>query len=610
MKKLKLYLARTSRLAVATSLTSLVVFGQGTAPGGQTQSTKGAVIKGKAPVSKDILRVKLPKAQEFKLSNGLKVLLLENMKLPSFSMQLVVLSGGMSDAPDAVGAAQFTSSLLREGTKTRSSKQLAEQIDSVGGTLNSNAGLSTVTSVVNSSGLTDNLDQILELFADVILNPSFPEDEFNKLKTRTLANLRAQRSNPGFLAAEKFSSVIYGDHPAGRLSLKAQDFDRLSPAVLQKFHAAYYRPNNAMLTIVGHVTAAEITPKLEKAFGSWRPGEVAATTIPKTGAVGPSKIYLIHRPGSVQTNLRAGNQSLERTDPDYPAVQVMNLILGGGGSARLFLNLREDKGYTYGAYSSVTAAKYRGAFQATTDVRTEVTDGSMKELLYELKRIRDERVLDKDLENAKRQIIGGFALQLESPQALISNIVTQKVYNLPADYWDTYPQMIAAVTAADVQRVASKYIDIDHLQVVAVGDAQKIGDVLRKYGTVETLDTDGKPLGTAIPDTRGTTATGAGANIVGIWNLTAKGPNGERPLKVSIKYDGKQIGGTLETPVGEFPIVGGSLNGGDITFKVKAEIQGNATELDFTGKVDGDQIKGQMSSTSFPAFDFTGKKEK
>jgi len=172
----------------------------------------------------------------------------------------------------------------------------------------------------------------------------------------------------------------------------------------------------------------------------------------------------------------------------------MNLILGGGGSARLFLNLREDKGYTYGAYSSVSAFKYRGTVQANTEVRTDVTDGSMKELLYELKRIRDEKVPQDELDSAKRQIIGGFALQLEFPQSVISNVVTQKLYNLPADYWDNYPQMIGAITADDVQRVARKYIDLDHLQIVAVGDAQKIADVLKKYGTVEAYDTEGKPL--------------------------------------------------------------------------------------------------------------------
>lgn len=495
MKRVKILVGHVSKLVLVALLGSVTV-AQTPAPAGQPQSTKGAVIKGRAPVNKEVLRVKLPKSQEFTLSKGVQVVLLKNDKLPTFTMQMVILSGGMTDAANAIGTAQFTSSLLREGTRTRSSKQLAEQIDSFGGTLGANSGLSTITSTVTASGLIENFDTILELFADIILNPTFPAEEFDKLKSRTAANLRGQRSNPGFLANEKFSSVIYGDHPAARASLKPQDLERMSPAALQKFHSTYYRPNNALLTIAGSVNAAEVTAKLEKAFASWQRADVPATRVPKTGVANASRIYLIHRPGSVQTTIRAGNQSLERTDPDYPAVQVMNLILGGGGSARLFLNLREDKGYTYGAYSNVSSFKYRGTFQATTDVRTEVTDGSMKELLFELKRIRDEQVSVTDLENAKRQIIGGFALQLESPQSIIGNVVTQKLYNLPADYFDNYPQMIAAVTAADVQRVARKYIDLDHLQIITVGDAEKIRDVLKKYGTVEAFDIEGKPLAT------------------------------------------------------------------------------------------------------------------
>lgn len=495
MNNRKTLLYRAWSLALVLTLTTMFSFGQGNQA--QKPSTKGAVIKGRAPVSKELLKVKLPKAQEFKLSNGLQVLLLEDRKVPTFSMQMVILTGGMSDPADAIGTAQFTGTLLREGTTTRSSRQIAEQVELAGGSLFSNAGLSGTTSVVSASGLTDNLNPILDLFSDVILNPAFTTEEFDKLKTRRLAGLRTQRSNPGFLAQEKFSSVLYGTHPAARATVTAQDINRLSPAALKKFHESYFRPNNAMLTIVGAVTAAEITPKLEKAFGAWKPANVPATTIPPTPAAAPSRIYLIHRPGSVQSTLQAGNLSLLRTDPDYPAVQVMNLILGGGGSARLFLNLREDKGYTYGAYSDVSALKYRGVFVASTDVRTEVTDGSMKELLYELNRIRDEKVLDVDLENAKRQVIGGFALQLESAASLLNNVVTQKLYNLPADYWDKYPQLIAAVTADDVQRVARKYIDIDHLQIVAVGDATKIADVLKKYGTVETFDSEGKPFSIA-----------------------------------------------------------------------------------------------------------------
>jgi predicted Zn-dependent peptidase len=197
----------------------------------------------------------------------------------------------------------------------------------------------------------------------------------------------------------------------------------------------------------------------------------------------------------VQTVLQLGNLGIERTSTDYFSVLLADKVLGGGPSGRLFLNLREDKGYTYGAYSGFASSKYRGTWISSSEVRTDVTEGAMKEFMYELKRIRDEKVSPEELDNAKRAIVGGFALSLEQPQALLQNIITQKLYDLPADYWDTYPQKVAAITADDVQRVAQKYIDLEHLQIVAVGDASKARDVLAKYGKVEVYDADGKPLG-------------------------------------------------------------------------------------------------------------------
>jgi predicted Zn-dependent peptidase len=192
--------------------------------------------------------------------------------------------------------------------------------------------------------------------------------------------------------------------------------------------------------------------------------------------------------------LQLGTLGIERTNPDYFAVAVMNQILGGGPTGRLFMNLREDKGYTYGAYSNFNGSKFRGIVNASSEVRTDVTEGAMKEFMYELNRMRDEKVSPVELENAKRAIVGSFALSLEQPAALLNNIVIQKLYDMPADYWDTYPRKIMAITADDVQRVGQKYIDMGHLQVVAVGDASKTRVVLAKYGTVKEYDSDGKPV--------------------------------------------------------------------------------------------------------------------
>jgi zinc protease len=477
-------------------LVSSLALGQGaTQTPQQPQTTKGAVVKGKAPVNKEVLKVKLPRAEETTLKNGLRVVLLPAHKVPTFNMQMVVLSGGLVDKPDYRGLANFTAALLREGTAKRSSKDIAEQVDALGATLGATSGFSSMTSTVSTGGLVENIDQTLELFADVIRNPTFPQSEVDKYKSRTLAQLQFQRSIPQFLAAEQFQKAIYGtSHPASLIAPPAESLKKLTTKDLAEFHSTYYRPNNAILAVVGDVTMKELVPKLEKYFGDWQKADVPATTIPPAPAQTESRIYLIDRPGSVQTVLQLGTLGIERTSPDYFAVLLADRVFGGGPSARLFLNLREDKGYTYGAYSNFGGSKFRGTWVSSSEVRTDVTEGAMKEFMYELNRMRNELVPAEELDNAKRAIIGSFALSLEQPGTLLQNIITQKLYNLPADYWDTYPQKVAAITAQDVQMAAKKYIDLGHLQVVAVGDAAKAREVLAKYGKVELYDAEGKPV--------------------------------------------------------------------------------------------------------------------
>jgi zinc protease len=481
-------------LGLIALISSLALGQTGVGPGQSAPSTKGAVIKGKAPVNKEVLKVKLPKAEEASLPNGLRVVLLRSDKVPTFSMQMVILSGGLADPADYHGLATFTAGLLREGTATRSSKEIAEQVDTLGATLGATSGLSSLTSTVTTSGLVETLDQTLQIFGDVVKNPSFPPAEVEKYKARLLAQQQFIRSNPQFLAAEQFNKAIYGTHPAALVTAPVESIKKITSKDLANFHSTYYRPNNAILAIVGDVTMKEIMPKVQQTFGTWQKAEVPAVTIPQAPPQSGAKIVLIDRPGSVQTVLQLGTLGIERTSPDYFSVLLADRVLGGGPSGRLFLNLREANGYTYGAYSNFGGSKYRGIWQSSSEVRTDVTGGAMKEFMYELNRLRNEKVPAEELENAKRAIVGSFALSLEQPQSLLQNIITQKLYNLPADYWDTYPQKVSAITADDVQRVAQQYIDLAHLQVVAVGDASKAREALAGYGKVEVYDSDGKPV--------------------------------------------------------------------------------------------------------------------
>ena len=274
--------------------------------------------------------------------------------------------------------------------------------------------------------------------------------------------------------------------------------------MLADWHDKHYTPQNTILAISGDVHAATLIPKLRQWLAEWQRSKASVNFPAGPPPATKGKVYLVDRPGSVQTTLLMGNLAIERGDPDFPALVVLNEVLGAGSASRLFLNLREEKGYTYGVYSNLIARKYAGPWTAGGDLRTEVTDGAMTEFLRELNRIRDEKVPDDELDAARRSVVARFALSLESPQQLIGYAITRKAYNFPADYWDKYPAQIAAIKANDVQRVAKKYIDPATMQVVAVGDANKIKTVMEKYGPVEMVDASGKPAA------KGSKSMGAG----------------------------------------------------------------------------------------------------
>ena len=452
--------------------------------------------KNRAPVSKDILRVTLPRATEATLSNGLTVLIMENHRLPLISLQYNLSGTGPIFEPSNVhGLASITAQMLREGTKTKSSVQIAEQTDQLGASISASAGFGSSATIINASGLSDNFEQWFALTNDLLLNPTFPADELNRLKQRLKAQLRQQRANPNFLSTETFSKAVYGSHPAAVVSPTNESIDAITPEMLAKWHQERYAPQNAVLGITGDVKASEIVPKLEKWLAAWRKTDAKEVLPPNPIPVVSKRVLLVNRPNSVQTTVTLGNIAIDRRDPDYIALTVMNHIVGGGPAARLFLNLREEKGYTYGVYSNFTALKYPGPWRAGGDVRTEVTDGAMTEFYREFRRIRDEKVPATELEEAKRALVASFALSLERPSELLGYAIIRKIYGFPPDYWDTYPAKITAVTAEDVQRVAQKYINPDSFQIVAVGDVSKIKPIMEKYGPVEVYDAEGKKIG-------------------------------------------------------------------------------------------------------------------
>jgi zinc protease len=466
--------------------------------GGDDKSTDRSEVvrKNLAPVSKDVLKVKLPKATETVLSNGLTVMIIEDHRLPLVSLQYNVSGAGpLYDPADIPGLATITASMLREGTTTRTSEEIAEQAAQLGATLNSAAAFGSSATVISASGLSDNFDQWFALTNDILLNPNFSADELNRLKARVKVSLSQQRTSPNFLVVERFNRAVYGNHPGAVITPTAVSLDLMTQEALRNWHDERFAPQNTILGITGDVKSAELLPKIEKALAGWKKTTLKEVLPPNAKPATAKKIYLVDRPNSVQTTLMMGNISIDRRDPDLIPLTVINQIFGGGAAARLFINLREEKGYTYGAYSSFTALKYPGPWRAYADVRTDVTDGAMAEFVKEIRRIGSERVPDSELEDAKHALVASFALGLEEPETALNYEIIRKIYGYPMDYWDNYPAKIAAVTAADVQRVARKYFNADTMQIVAVGDAAKIKSVMAKYGPVEVYGTDGAKSG-------------------------------------------------------------------------------------------------------------------
>jgi zinc protease len=465
-------------------------------PGGgpPAPSTSGMVLKGKAPVSSEILRVKLPKPKEVDLMNGLHLMVMEDRRLPQVTFQIIIPgAGGYFDPTDKIGLATYAATLMREGTKTRTSPQISEALETMAANLTVTTGFSSPNASVFGGSLTENLDALMDLTADVLLNPTFPADEWERLRTRTKAGLQQQRTQPQFLAAETFNRVVFGDHPAGRLTTTAAMLDAMTPEAMAEFHRTRYVPDHAAIAFAGDISLAEARKIVETKLGAWKKAGTRRPAVIDPPSTEVAKAYLIARPASVQTTLTVGTQSMVRTDPDYVPLTVANRVLGGV-MGRLFRHLREEKGYTYGIGSGFSATTYRGSWQASTSVRTEVTEPALTDLLAEIAELRDTPIPEKELGDAKRAVVASFALSLENPSQVLGYYVDNWLYRLPADYWDTYPARIEAVTAAQAQAVAKKYLDPTRLQIVAVGDATKVTDILKKKGQLEVYDADGKPV--------------------------------------------------------------------------------------------------------------------
>ncbi len=441
----------------------------------------------------------VPAMQERTLSNGLKVLITEQHELPLVQFNLIIKSGWTADPAGKPGVSSLTSDLQDEGTGKRTALEISEDLKSIGATLRTNSTFDRSTVSINT--LKKHLSSSLEIFSDVVTNPTFPEDELDRKKEDYLAKILQEKRQPFTVAIKSFLKTLYGkDHPYGQPYTGTgteESINSINRDDLVNFYDTYFKPDNSVLIVVGDVTPDEIMPVLEETFENWQSGTVPEITIPPVKKFEGSHVYLIDKPGAAQSAIITGHFGIERNSPEYYNVTVMNTILGGKFTSRLNMNLRENKGYTYGAGSQFSYRKGLGAFLTYTSVQSEVTKEALIEIVKELNGISGSiPVGAEELEETKKYITLGYPGEFETISQIAGKLNELVVYNLPENYFNSYVPSIENVTVADVADAGKKYVNTDNMLYVIMGDLAKIETGIKELnlGTIHYLDAEGNPV--------------------------------------------------------------------------------------------------------------------
>ena len=558
-----------------------------------------------APESLTAIPFNIPKPVKTELSNGLKVVYIKDDRYPIVNLRLAFRSGDINDPKGLTGLNSALASMLSEGTENRTSRQLAEEIERMGASLSARSGLDNT--ILKGSCLAQYSIDVLDLMSEIVFTPTFPEEELQLYKQNTIEGLKFQRSQPDFLADEQVARILYGEHPYSVNSPTPEEIEKIDRESLVSFHKASLAPNNAMLIAIGDFDPDILSRQIEEGFGSWEPRENVAPDLPDPPQRSGRTLTVVDRPGSSQSNIVLANLALKRNHPDLFPVLVMNQVLGAGASSRLFMNLREEKGFTYGAYSRFYSKRHLGSFEASSEVRTTVTSDSLKEFFFELNRIRDDEVSPDELDDAKNYLTGVFPIRAETQNGLTGLIVTQQLYDLPDDYLDTYRENVRAISPEDVQRVANKYIHPENVAIVIVGDADEVIEQAGSYADdIEVFDTEGnrKELESylASPD-------GDETDVSGSWTLSVDAQGQKMQISLTLEQNDDGITGVLESMLGEGKIDKGRVRGSKLTAVAQTEFQGQEVELTIAGNVEGDSIAGTISTEMIPVpLEFTGKK--
>ena len=437
----------------------------------------------KPPVPGELPELRVPAWTTSTLANGAQLIVTERRGLPLVAFSITFIGGANQfEKPGTLGVAGFTTAMLREGTRTRDANALALELQLLG--TNVSAGIGDESGSVSFLATTDKFAPTLEIVADMMLNPTFPAPALERLRQQRLVSLKQQNAQPGFIGSRVFSRVLYGAaHPFGQSPDEAT-ITAVTRDDVVAFHKEYFLPGRAIVTIVGDIDAVAARTAIDKALAAWKPGgdrpSFSYPPLPETRA---TTIFIVDKPGAKQSVFNIGLPGPPRSTPDYMALQVMNFILGGHFQSRLNANIREEKGYSYGVSSGFSYGKGPGPFRAGGDIVSDKTDAALVEFMKELRGIHGGRpITDDELLTAKDTLIQRLPGQFSSVSAIGSAITNLYIQDLPADYYQTYAKAVRAVTNEDVLRVAKKYVDLDHLNIVIVGDRKTIEGPLKATG--------------------------------------------------------------------------------------------------------------------------------
>jgi zinc protease len=549
--------------------------------------------------------IKLPTAYETILPNGLSVIVVEDSRLPLISYRLAFRTGDAHDPPQLPGLMDTLTGLLTEGTQSRTSREIADEVARLGATLQ--AGANSDYTTVGASSLTIFGDQVLELLADVALRPVFPPGEVELAKQNTKESLKQQRAQPSFLAGETVARIMFGDHPYHVTAPTPESVDATTRERLVEFHRATFVPNNAVLFVVGDVQQSSVLQQVENLFSAWQPGNVAGDDFPAAPVRTSRAAYIVDRPGSAQANIVIANAGIKRTSADYFPMLLMHTVLGANASSRLFMNLREEKGYTYGAYSSLDARRTAGTFRSTAEVRTPVTGDSLREFFYELDRIRNEPVSEKEIGDAKSYLTGVFPLRLETQEGLVDQLLQIKMFGLPQDYLETYRNEIQAVTVEQVQEVAKKYVKPDEAAIIIVGDGAQLLEQVKPYAEdIEFYNTAGKRKD---PPKPASYSPEAAAALAGNWSLVIETPLGQSiPATLILSNIGKGFSGKVTSEMGNGELLSVTFDGESFAGTISFDIAGQTMDAEIAGDLRAQEMEGSISLENAPSLPFTGTK--